>query len=91
MSPEQAAGRHQEVGPASDVYSLGATLYHLVTGQVSQPEKDFGRVIQAIRQGRFPRPREVNPRVSRALEAICLRAMALRPADRYSSAAELAA
>jgi serine/threonine protein kinase/WD40 repeat protein len=90
MPPEQAAGRLDELGPASDVYSLGATLYCLLTGKPPFDGPAAGAVIAAVQKGEFPRPRQVNPRVPPALEAVCLRAMALRPADRYGSARELA-
>jgi len=93
MSPEQAAGRHDEVGPASDVYSLGATLYFLLTGQAPFTSADGPalNLMLRIELGLFPPPRQVNPCVSRELDAICLRAMAIRPGDRYSTALALAA
>ncbi len=89
MSPEQAEGDLERLGPRSDVYSLGATLYSLLTGQaplVGEP----GEVLRAVRQGEFRVPRLINPTIDRALEAVCLKAMALRPEDRYSSCRALA-
>ena len=56
MSPEQAAGRIDLLGPASDVYSLGATLYSLLTGQPPQTGKDVGEVLQNVQRGEFPGP-----------------------------------
>lgn len=91
MSPEQAAGRHDRLTAASDVYSLGATLYHVLTGRPSQQDGLVLNVLENVEHGRFPRPREIESRVPRPLEAVCLKAMALSPLDRYSSAAELAA
>ncbi|MFO0847285.1 MAG: protein kinase [Gemmataceae bacterium] len=91
MPPEQAAGRSSEVGPAADVYALGATLYHLLTGRA--PVTGGGDRVAAlgrVQRGEFPRPREVNPAVPKPLEAVCLKAMAVRPEDRYSSALALA-
>jgi serine/threonine-protein kinase len=90
MSPEQAAGRLDQLGPASDVYSLGATLYMLLTGKAPQNDDDLGVVIQRVQRGQFARPREVNPAAPKALEAICLKAMALAPAQRYPSPKKLA-
>ncbi len=91
MSPEQAAGEIDQLSPASDVYSLGATLYCILTGQSLFPNKgEWGQILSAVLQGRFTPPREVNPTVPPALEAICLKAMSLRPSDRYPSARALA-
>ncbi|HEV8060116.1 MAG TPA: serine/threonine-protein kinase [Gemmataceae bacterium] len=91
MSPEQAAGRLDQLGPASDVYSLGATLYHLLTGRPPFEEPDMGLRLTLVQLGEFPRPRAIKPAVPAGLEAVCLRAMGLLPADRYGSAQELAA
>ena len=91
MSPEQAAGRWDEVGPASDVYALGATLYALLTGVRPFDGASVAEVLSRVRAGRFPPPRKVKAGVPRALEAICLKAMSLRPGDRYPGALDLAA
>ncbi len=85
MSPEQAAGNLDRLGPASDVYSLGATLYQLLTGEAPIPDRDVNVVLQRVRRGDVPRPRQVKPSVPVALEAICMKAMALKPEERYSS------
>jgi serine/threonine protein kinase len=90
MSPEQSAGRLDLLGPASDVYSLGATLYQLLTGQPPFADADLGRVLQKVQQGDFEPPRQRKRDVPPALEAICLKAMACRPEDRYASPRELA-
>jgi serine/threonine-protein kinase len=85
MSPEQAAGRLDQLGPASDVYSLGATLFCLLTGQPPFADKDVGSILQKVQRGEFPRPRDIKANVPTALEMICRKAMALNPADRYAT------
>ena len=85
MSPEQAAGRLSELGPASDVYSLGATLYCLLTGKAPFADADSSVTVPKVCAGDFPRPRQIKSTVPAALESICLKAMAVAPDDRYSS------
>jgi tetratricopeptide (TPR) repeat protein/tRNA A-37 threonylcarbamoyl transferase component Bud32 len=87
MSPEQAEGR--PLGPASDIYSLGATLYTLLTGRT--PFRGQRKVRLSCIRGKFPAPRRVKPAVPRGLEAVCLKAMALRPEARYATVLDLAA
>ena len=91
MSPEQASGRVDELGPASDIYSLGATLYCLLTDRPAFEAETLGALLDLLRRGDFPAPRAVNPRVPVALEAICLKAMATLPGDRYPTARALGA
>ena len=91
MSPEQAAGRLNDLGPTSDVYSLGATLYCILTGQPPLHDSDAGTAIRKAEKGDFPPPREIKSSIPAALEAVCLKAMALEPGDRYRSAALLTA
>jgi serine/threonine protein kinase/tetratricopeptide (TPR) repeat protein len=89
MSPEQAHGDLDHLGPASDVYSLGATLYCLLAGKPPFDGK-AADVLRAVTRGEFPRPRQLEPATDPALEAICLRAMATRPEDRYPTPRPLA-
>jgi serine/threonine protein kinase len=90
MSPEQATGQLDRLGPASDVYSLGATLYCLLAGRAPFADKDLGVLLQRVQRGEFPRPRQANPRVPAALEAVCLKAMALPQEERYAEPLDLA-
>jgi serine/threonine-protein kinase len=90
MSPEQAAGRPDLLGPATDVYGLGATLYFLLTGLAPVEDRQLSRILERVQRGEFPAPRTVKWPVDPALEAICLKAMATDPAGRYDSPRPLA-
>ena len=90
MSPEQANDSAGPLGTASDVYSLGATLYHVLAGRAPIEKADKYTMLSCARRGEFSRPRQVNQRVPAALEAICLRAMSYGPDDRYPSSRALA-
>jgi eukaryotic-like serine/threonine-protein kinase len=91
MSPEQALGSAQQIGPVSDVYGLGAILYCLLTGRAPLEDVvDVERVLSRIASGEIPHPRTVNRSVPGTLDAMCLKAMAVEPAARYESARALA-
>ena len=90
MSPEQAAADHGKVGPPSDVYSLGAILYEMLTGRLVVEEPDLMLALEQIKNREPVRPRDHNPVVPPPLELICLKCLEKEPQDRYHPAAELA-
>jgi serine/threonine-protein kinase len=90
MAPEQAHGESAQAGPPADVYALGAILYHILTGAAPYQDGPKGAdVLARVRRGPPPPPSQVRPGLPRALEAVCLKAMARAPADRYPGAADL--
>lgn len=89
MSPEQASGQTEVTGPASDVFSLGATLYYLLTNHAPYHGKLASEILAQAMTGQYRAPRHLQPGIPGPLEAICLKAMAREPADRYPSAASL--
>jgi hypothetical protein len=89
MSPE--AFTQQALTPATDIYSLGATFYKLLTGKPAYDAAGLPQLRHQVVRGDYVPPSDINPRTSKALEAICRKAMATNPQDRYPTALELAA
>jgi WD40 repeat protein/serine/threonine protein kinase len=90
MSPEQAAGEVESLGPATDVYGLGAILFALLTGEPPVEGRTVEEILDRARQGAIRSPRSLNPSIPRSLEAVCLKALASQPVDRYPTALALA-
>jgi len=90
MSPEQAIGLSQGVGPTADVYSLGALLFHLVTSRPPFVSTSLPELMRLVAKEEPLSPQLLNSSVPRDLATVCLKCLAKRPADRYGSAREFA-
>ena len=91
MAPEQANGQLEKIGQRTDVYGLGAILFEILTGRPPYVGSGAEDVLAQVRRGAPSRPREIAPKTPRALEAVCLKAIARAPSERYESASAFAA
>jgi serine/threonine protein kinase len=90
MSPEQLAGRSGELDHRTDVYALGATLYHALSGRVPFPETSYEALGHKLLSERPPTLHRVSPEVPFGLSAVVMKCLERSPADRYASAGDLA-
>jgi WD40 repeat protein len=90
LSPEQAAGKHAALGPASDVYSIGALMYELLTGRPPFLANSLQETLLRIQNNEPVSPHALNPVLHRDLETICLKCLRKEPARRYPTALALA-
>jgi serine/threonine protein kinase len=90
MAPEQARGDQSRIGPATDVYGLGAVLYHLLAGRPPFADHTRHELLHRVVDCDPPPPRQVAPRTPRDLEAVCLKCLQKDPRRRYASASALA-
>lgn len=86
MPPEQALGRIRDTSTLSDVYGLGATLFAVLTGRPPFEGPTIGRILEGVIHRPAPAPSSLNPRVDADLDAVCKKALAKEPRDRYDSA-----
>lgn len=90
MSPEQALGDTEQIGPCSDLYSLGVILYEMLTGQRPITGRTVGEVLKNVHTQEPISPSRHRPQIEQKLNDLCLKAIAKSPADRFASMAEFA-
>ncbi len=90
MSPEQAVGHSEEVGPLTDLYALGVILYEMLTGERPITGRTVGEVLRNVHTQQPNPPNQHRPQIDQALSDLCLKAIAKTPTERFGSMAEFA-
>ncbi len=90
MAPEQVGAGREPLGPAADVYGLGALLYHIMTGRPPFVAPSVAETLEQVRHQEPVPPRRLNPAIPRDLETICLKCLRKEPGQRYGSARSVA-
>ncbi|MBI1176217.1 protein kinase [bacterium] len=90
MAPEQIAGRHNDIGPGTDIYSIGAVLYHLLTGRPPFATGTMAQTFQQVLTNEPLEPRALNPAIPIDLQTICAKCLEKDPGKRYADAASMA-
>jgi serine/threonine-protein kinase len=90
MAPEQAQGKNEEVSFGSDIFSLGAILFEILTDRPPFVGDTLYQILTTAQKGQFPTPLSINPSIPPELDSICRKATALLPNERYWSAVEMA-
>jgi tetratricopeptide (TPR) repeat protein len=90
MAPEQVGAGREKLGPAADVYGLGALLYHVITGRPPFVAPSVAETLEQVRHQEPVPPRRLNPAIHRDLETICLKCLEKEPGQRYASARAMA-
>ena len=89
LSPEQAQSLNSNLDHRTDIYGIGATLYRILTGTVPYSGTSTQETLGRAKLNQFLAPRQLNAKIPKELEAICLKAMATHPADRYQKATDM--
>jgi hypothetical protein len=91
MAPEQTRGEGERIDFRTDIFGLGGVLYALLTGQAPHPGSTWNEVLERAKKAEITPPRQLEPTIPTPVEAVCLKALAAAPENRYTTALEFAA